>query len=271
MEHLWQILITVLYCITTIHAEWSLTCQVNNNTTPCPPMACDGDLVTFILTADHINESYAAWMLPNGTCQRSTTPDIILLVTTQDHCRHGSGLCGPFHATNIDPGRGIQCLQSNLTVIMNSTRLLIQYGIVDLNFNKDLKGSTEINARAGTECHAQVLQSPSVPLLLSPMSTHKTQQKDATLYNSSGSTTQLYNNETTTPTPTPSNNPFHIGPCEDLCMKIVVIIIFIIIGGIIIIIYYYRRGTSLVTYLNIICRGKTYLYVCIHYSLLLHM
>ena len=109
-------------------------------------MACDGDLVTFILTADHF-DGYAVWMLPNGTCQRSTTPDMILLGTARNYCRHRSGLCGPFHATNIDPGQGIQCLQSNLTVIMNSTRLLIQYGIADLNLNKDLKGSTEINAR----------------------------------------------------------------------------------------------------------------------------
>ena len=132
-------------------AQWPLTCQVNGNTTHCPPSACDGDQVTFSLTAPQLDGLYVVWMLPNGTCQDSKTADQIVLATASNKCRHERGLCGPFNATNVDPGSGLSCLTSNLTVSINSNwiPLLIQYGTRDLT-STTIVGSTAIQARGKT-------------------------------------------------------------------------------------------------------------------------
>lgn len=108
-----------------------------------------------MLTASQF-DGYVVWMLPNGTCQDSKTADQIVLATAPNECRHKSGSCGPFNATNIDPGPGVSCLQSNLTVIMNSTPLLIQYGTEDVDSNITSVNRNEIMARGKKQEHFNV-------------------------------------------------------------------------------------------------------------------
>lgn len=135
-----------------VHAQnWLLTCHVNGDAVSCPPHAHSGDHVTFNLKANQF-EGYVLWKLPNGSCQGSKQPDTIVLSTTRGDCRRKRGFCGPFNATNIDPGHGSSCFQNNLSVIINSNSthvIILEYGIQELNSNIIPVNSTEIHIHSG--------------------------------------------------------------------------------------------------------------------------
>ena len=85
---------------------------------PCPPVACPGDQVTFTGTVPVVNS--IIWVLPSGSCISSTTPDSIVLTQTPGACRGATMTCGPYTATNVDPGPSTPCLTSTLTVRVNT-------------------------------------------------------------------------------------------------------------------------------------------------------
>ena len=104
---------------------------MNGAAVDCPPRACPGDLVTFTGTARQASYNiYNIWRLPNGTCPRNNVPDTAALPQTANKCKHASNTCGPFYATNLDPGDDLHvpCLRSNLTV--NVTTIMMKTLIV---------------------------------------------------------------------------------------------------------------------------------------------
>ena len=99
-----------------------LTCQVNRGMVPCPPVACPVDQVTITWTAPALVANNL-WLLPSGSCSSSTTPDSIVLSQTVGACRGVATTCGPYTATNGDPGPSTTCLTSTLTVRVNTTNI----------------------------------------------------------------------------------------------------------------------------------------------------
>ena len=89
---------------------------------PCPPVACPGDQVTFTWSAPALVGNNL-WVLPSGSCSGSTTPDSIVLTQTADACRGVTMTCGPYKATNVDPGPSTPCVTSTLTVRVNTTNI----------------------------------------------------------------------------------------------------------------------------------------------------
>ena len=112
----------------------------------CPPVACPGAQVTLtstVLTAVGSN----LWVLPNGTCSNSTTPDSILLPQTAGACKGITGICGPYKASNVgDPGASNSCLTSNLTVTANTTMTssVIQAGTRTVGGQTAIVNTTQI-------------------------------------------------------------------------------------------------------------------------------
>ena len=126
-----------------VHAQ-ILTCQVNGAMVPCPPVACPGDQVTFIGTTPLVGSNL--WVLPNGSCSSSTTPDSIVLTQTPGACRAVTMTCGPYTATNGDPGPSTPCVTSNLTVRVSTgmASSLVQTGTRSLAAQDVIVNTTEI-------------------------------------------------------------------------------------------------------------------------------
>ena len=136
----------ITYCMfsSPVHAQ-SLTCQVNGGVVSCPPVACPGDQVTFTATVLPAVGSNI-WLLPTGTCSGSTTPDSIVLTQTANACRSVTMPCGPYTATNADPGASKPCLTSTLSVTATSsmTSSVIKTGTQDVSANSVIVNTTQI-------------------------------------------------------------------------------------------------------------------------------
>ena len=122
----------IFYVYTSPVYAQSLTCQINGGVVSCPPVACPGAqvVVTFTSTVQNF-VGYNLWVLPTGTCGGSTPPDSIILAQGVGVCKGTTSTCGPYTATNADPGNtSIPCLTSNLTVTATSSMLssVIQVG-----------------------------------------------------------------------------------------------------------------------------------------------
>ena len=126
-----------------VHVQ-NLTCHVNGGVVACPPVACPGDQVTFTGSVQPIVSN--AWLLPTGTCSGSTTPDNIVLTQTANACRFVTMTCGPYTATNVDPGPNIPCLTSTLRVTATSSMSssVIQTGIQDITGINAIVNTTQI-------------------------------------------------------------------------------------------------------------------------------
>ena len=112
---------------------------------PCPPVTCPGDQVTFTGTATALVGNNL-WVLPNGSCSSSTTPDSIVLPQTAGACRNVTMTCGPYTATNVDPGPSTPCLTSTLTVKVNTsmTSSLIMVGTRSVIGQNTIVNTTQI-------------------------------------------------------------------------------------------------------------------------------
>ena len=121
-----------------------LKCQINGGVASCPPVACPGDQVTLTWTAYLIANNL--WVLPSGSCSSSNTPDSIVLTQTVDACRRVTTTCGPYTATNVDSGPSTPCLNSTLTVRVNTgmTSSLIMVGTKDLSGQNAILNATQI-------------------------------------------------------------------------------------------------------------------------------
>ena len=113
----------------------------------CPPVAYPGDQVTFTWTAPSA-VGYNLWILPNGTCSDATIK--LMQTNYENSCGAQSTTCGPFVARNINPNQGDPCLQSKLTVTVNSNMtsiIKITYG--SYNIYRDMKAlnTTEIHVK----------------------------------------------------------------------------------------------------------------------------
>ena len=138
---------SVLYhCLysSPVHAQ-NLTCQVNGGVVSCPPVACPGANMTFTSTVQNLVGANL-WLLPNGTCSGSATPDSIVLTQIANTCRFATTTCGPYTATNVDPGASKPCLTSTLSVtaISSMTSSVIKAGTQDLSANNIIVNNTQI-------------------------------------------------------------------------------------------------------------------------------
>ena len=86
------------------------------------------------------------WVLPNGTCSGSNTPDSIVLPQGANACRSVTLTCGPYTATNVDPGANIPCLTSTLSVTATSsmTSSVIKAGTQDVSGINAIVNTTQI-------------------------------------------------------------------------------------------------------------------------------
>ena len=111
----------------------------------CPPVVCPGANVTFTSTVQNLVGSNL-WVLPSGTCSGSTPPDSILLTQTIGGCKGITMTCGPYTATNADPGASIPCRTSTLTVTATSsmTSSVIQVGTRSVGGQNAIVNTTQI-------------------------------------------------------------------------------------------------------------------------------
>ena len=126
------------------HAQ-TLTCQVKGGVVSCPPVACPGDQVTFTGTNTAAVGSNL-WVLPSGSCSSSIPPDTIQLTQTTGGCINVTMTCGPYTATNVDPGPSTPCLTSTLTVRVNTgmTSSLIMVGTRSVAGQNTIVNTTHI-------------------------------------------------------------------------------------------------------------------------------
>ena len=126
-----------------VHAQ-NFTCQVNGGVVSCPPVVCPGANLTFTSTVAAVANNL--WVLPTGTCSGSTTPDSIVLTQTANACRSVTMPCGPYTATNADPGASKPCLTSTLSVTATSsmTSSVIKAGTQDVSANTAIVNTTQI-------------------------------------------------------------------------------------------------------------------------------
>ena len=135
----------------------NLTCQVNGGVVSCPPVACPGDQVTLTGTVPAVNNNI--WLLPSGSCSGSNTPDSIVLSQSKDTCKDEiNKTCGPYTATNVDPGSSTPCLTSTLTVRVNTgmTSSLIMVGSRSINGSNSNLNTTQIIVIDGKTIHYSV-------------------------------------------------------------------------------------------------------------------
>ena len=134
-------------------------------------MVCPGAQVTFTSTAQNLFGSNL-WLLPSGTC---------VLPQNAGACNGTTMTCGPYTATNADPGNAsIPCLTSTLSMTATSsmTSSVIKVGTRSLAGQSVIINNTQITVQSIGEndifevhclhyycmiiCH---LTSPSQPLL----------------------------------------------------------------------------------------------------------
>ena len=86
------------------------------------------------------------WLLPTGTCSGSNTPDSIVLPQTVGSCKGTTMTCGPYTASNADPGASNPCLTSTLSVTATSsmTSSVIQVGTRSLGGQNAIVNTTQI-------------------------------------------------------------------------------------------------------------------------------
>ena len=134
------------FCI--VYAQ-ALTCQVNGGVVSCPPVVCIGAEVTFTSTVQNLVGSNL-WLLPNGTCSGSATPDSILLAQTAGGCKGITMTCGPYTASNADPGASDPCLTSTLSVTATSsmTSSVIKVGTRSLAGQSAIFQNTQITVQS---------------------------------------------------------------------------------------------------------------------------
>ena len=86
------------------------------------------------------------WLLPIGTCSGSAPPDSILLTQTAGGCAGTTMTCGPYTATNADPGASNPCLTSTLSVTAtsNMTSSVIQVGTRSVGGQNTIVNTTQI-------------------------------------------------------------------------------------------------------------------------------
>ena len=126
-----------------VHAQ-TLVCRGNGVVLPCPPVTCPADKMAFTGTVPAIDSTL--WVLPSGSCSDSRIPNSIVLTQTVDICRFETKTCGPYTATNVDPGPSAPCLTSTLTVRVNTsmTSSLVQIGTRDVYGHIIIINTTQI-------------------------------------------------------------------------------------------------------------------------------
>ena len=137
----------IIYCLysSPVHAQ-NFTCQVNGGVVSCPPpVVCPGTQVTFISTVQSLAGNNI-WLLPYGTCSNAASPDSIVLTQSASICKGMTMTCGPYTATNVDPGSNKPCVTSNLTLIASTSVLssVIKTGTQDVSANNIIVNTTQI-------------------------------------------------------------------------------------------------------------------------------